>query len=155
MSNLYATNAELKARFQDDAEVAFLTDTGASGTPDETVLTEVIDHAEAVINSYAARQYKIPLAVSSDTGFAAMMRSVTLDIAQYFLVGRGNAITTAKQQLYDQAIDWLDKVAAGKVALPSPDTEATTASMDPLATYGFIDDTITSRAFGRDNVAQL
>ena len=153
----YATQAELKARFEDDEAVAHLTDTAESGEPDTTVLDEVIDHAEGQVDSYCAMRFKVPLAVGDHASLAAMMRSITLDLAVYHLYSRGHAVTEATVLLHDKAIEWLKEVAAGSVMLPSPDTEPTTVSRTPLLAHGTSDTSSadSNRVFSRESQGAL
>ena len=133
----YAVVADLKARFENDRTVAFLTDDTESGVPSTDVLDEVINHAEGEINSYAARKFLVPMDVSGDTGFAAFMRSLTLDIAVWRLVGpRGDIVSEPKQAAYDNAILWLEKLGRGDVEPPTPDTVAGTTSRETDFAYG-------------------
>lgn len=132
----YATTADLKARFEDDAAVAFLTDTADSGTPDNDVLNEVINHAEGQVDAYSAVRFKVPLDVGDNAGLAAMMKSVTLDIAEYHLLARGRNVQEVTTAIHDKAIEWLKEIAAGTVMLPSAETEASTTSRTPLIAFG-------------------
>lgn len=132
----YATTADLKARFESDRNVAFITDTAESGVPDEDVLNEVINHAEGQVDAYCNMRFKVPLDVAGSTSLAAMMRSVTLDIAEYHLLARGRNVSEVTTALHDKAIAWLEKISAGEVMLPSPETEPTTTARTPLIAFG-------------------
>ena len=131
----YATTTDLKDRFEDIAAVAHLTDTSDTGTPDEDVLNEVIDHAEMQIDGSCAVRYLIPIQVSGNAGLTAFMKSLTLDIAQFHLYGRHHTVTESITLFHDKAMEWLEKVTKGEVLLPSPDTEASTTSRDPLISF--------------------
>ena len=100
----YASTTELKARFEDDSAVAYLTDTSDSGVPDEDVLEEVITAAESELNSYLARKYLIPIDTSSDSGLRYNLRSWTLDLAVAKLHGRNNYIPPDKKDAADNVI---------------------------------------------------
>ncbi len=132
----YASSTDLANRFANDAEVAHLTDTSDTGTPDPDVLNENVNFAEGQIDSYAGRKYLTPLA-TDDTVFANFLKSLTLDIAVYHLVGaRGDLAPEAKTLAHDKAIDWLEKLAEGKVVLPAAATQPTTAAREPIAAFG-------------------
>ena len=152
----YASTTDLVNRFEDDAAVAHLTDTAETGTPDTDVLNEVINGAEGQINSYAGRKYLVPFA-TSDTGFAAFLKSITLDIAVFALVGaRSDLVSDAKTLAHDKAIDWLKELAAGKVVPPAAATQPTTESRDPVAAFGTAGTGDSSRRlFSRDTQANL
>jgi len=132
----YATNTQLKARFENDAAVAFLTDTGSTGVPDEDVLTEVIGNAEGLIDSYAAKRYAVPLDVSSDTVLAGMLKSATLDIAVYKLLKRGDLVPQVKRDDYEATLEWLKDLSAGRAVMPAAATPASTSSNDPAPSEG-------------------
>lgn len=132
----YASTSDLVNRFEDDAAVAHLTDTADTGTPDTDVLDEVINGAEGLINSYAGRKFDIPFS-TADSGFAAFLKSLTLDIAVFHLVGaRSDLVSEAKTAAFDKAIEWLEKLAEGKVVPPAAATQDTTAARDPVAAFG-------------------
>lgn len=131
----YATNADLKARFESNAAVAFLTDTGSTGTPNESVLTEVIANAEGMVDSYAAKRYAVPIS-TSDAVLAGMLKSATLDIATYKLLKRGDLVPQVKRDDYAATLEWLKDVAAGRAVMPSAATPASTASDGPTPSEG-------------------
>jgi phage gp36-like protein len=132
----YATTAELKARFEDDIEVAHLTNTASTGVPDETVLAEVVNHAEGQLDSHIGMRYKIPVDVSSDTVLAAMLKSATLDVAVYHLLARGDVMPQAKIDARKAVVDWLKEIAKGEAILPSAATIDSTQSRDPIVSWG-------------------
>ena len=152
----YATTTDLVNRFEDDAAVAHQTDTADTGIPDPDVLNEVINGAEGLINSYAGRKYDIPFS-TADTGFASFLKSLTLDIAVFHLVGaRSDLISEAKTTAFDKAIEWLEKLAEGKVVPPAAATQDTTAARDPIAAFGTAGTGDSSkRLFSRETQANL
>ena len=132
----YATSDDLANRFENDATVAHLTDTAETGTPDTDVLNELILAAEGEIDSYAGRKYLTPL-TTTDTVLGNFLKSITLDLAVARLVGdRGDLLPEAKAAARDRAIEWLEKLAEGKVVLPAAATQPTTAARDPIAAFG-------------------
>ena len=133
----YHTNAQLKARFPDDAAVAQLTgaDTAETGVPDEDVLTEVVNGTEGIVDSYIARRYLVPVAVADHASLAAHMKSLCLDVSVYRLMKDRGIVPTAVKDARDEAIKWCEAIATGKAALPTPDSEAATESLEPRSTY--------------------
>jgi len=117
----YATTAQLKARFEDDSAVAHLTDTWDSGTPDETVLTEVLTHAEGDMDAHFAVRYVVPIDTSGSTTLAGKLQSVALDIAVRHVLTRHGKVPEAFEAAYDDAIEWLKEVVAGTAVLPTAD----------------------------------
>lgn len=152
----YASRAELQARFSDDAEVAHLTDSEDTGTPDTAVLDEVIEDAEAEIESYAAMRYEVPLDVGGDTGLAARIKSLTLDLAVAKLHDRSGNVPEPNETARTRALEWLDKLSTGKIVLPSARTEATTVSREPRVTWGTAaTGTRSQRLFSRETQVNL
>jgi len=134
----YATITELQARFEDTAAVSHVTDSDDDLTPDTDVLTEELNAAEGLIDSYLGRRHATPIAVSGDTVLAAWMKSVTLDIAVVRLLRRpGQGIVPDEvAESYTEAVDWCKAVASGAAVLPATLTQATTTAMDPLSEWG-------------------
>ena len=134
----YHTNADLKARFPDDAAVAQLTgsDTADSGTPDEDVLTEVVNGTEGKVESHIAKRYLVPVAVADHTTLAAHMKSLCLDISVYELMKNGGGVVPeAIEKAKDSALEWCVSISKGLAVLPTPDTEASTLSNEPQSGY--------------------
>jgi phage gp36-like protein len=131
----YASTAELEARFDGDPETSNLTDNEESGTPDATVLAEVLDDAEGEIDSYAAVKYLVPLDVT-DARAAARLKSVALDLAVWRLHVRSGSVSEVKQRSRDDAVEWLKMLAKGEVQVPQPATPTSTTSRTPIAAYG-------------------
>ena len=157
----YHTNADLKARFADDAQVAQLTGTASAetGVPDEDVLTEVVNGTEGTVDSYMARRYLVPIAVADHTTLAAMMKSRCLDISVYELVKNGsNVVPEAMEKANLAALAWCLAISKGEAVLPSPDTEAASESDLPQSTYDIGstgDDDKQNRVFTRDSMSAL
>lgn len=131
----YATNDELKTRFEDDTELAFLTDNVAAGIADDDVLTDVVEAAEGEINSGLAVRYATPVDVSIDTTLAALLKRKTLDLAEHYLHRRGEAASEIKKDQADQVLEWVDKVSKGERKLVGALTAASTASANPRADW--------------------
>lgn len=152
----YASQSDLKARYEDDAAVAELTFDSASGTPDASVLDEAILDAEGQIDSYVANRYKIPVDVSSDTTLAARMKNLTLDLACYALELRSGKVTEDRVKARDDAIEYLVRISRGEALLPSATAPDTTESRASLARYGTAGDgTSSRRVFTRDTQEAL
>lgn len=147
----YASQADLKARFENDAAVSHLTDTGSSGVPDGDVLDEVIGLAEGEIDGYVGVRYQTPVAVDAHASLASQMRSMTLDLAVRALYARHNRVSDPIQGARDAVIAILERIAAGTFVLASPDTEPSTAAREPLAAWGTsnVDDPNSNRVFSR------
>lgn len=131
----YASNAELKGRFADDEEVAYLTDDPDTGTPTESVLTDVVEAAEAEINSGVAMRYLTPVDVTLDTELAALLKRKTLDLAEYYLHRRGDHASEVKSLQGERVLEWIEKIATGARVLTGAVTVASTASRGDMASW--------------------
>lgn len=134
----YATQADLKGRYEDDREVAEMTLDVESGTPDTDVLDEVIDGAEGEINSYLANRYRVPVDVSGigDAQLTADLKSLTLDIACWRLETRVNKVSESRQAAYDRAVSRLGELAKGTVLLPATAAPSESTSRADVSRYG-------------------
>ena len=151
----YAVIADVKARFEDDAERAAITDNEAVGVADDDVITEALDDAEGQVDSYAAVLYLVPLDVT-DTRVAARIKSIVLDLTVWSLLNRGDVVSNAKQRSYEQAIEWLKMLAKGEVQVPQPTTPSGTGSRDTASDWGTAGTTTASnRLFSRATQAKL
>lgn len=154
----YATTTQLIARFEDELAVAHLTDNADEGTPDTSVLTDILEAAETFINGYLGRKYLIPIEVAGDKDLIRAMREVTLDIAQYRLLSRGDFVSEAKLRMYNEAVAWLKDIATGKAVLPAPGVHASTTSRSPVMRWGVAGEaggTESNRVFTRENQGGL
>lgn len=152
----YATTTELQARFNSAEEVALLTHT--VGTPDATVLTDFLESAEGAINTRVAKRYATPVVVSGNTELTALMKRMTLDLAEFYLLREGDRVSALKERQGEAVLEWADRIADGTYVLSGAVTPPSTASRDPLAEwYGSnrdLDD-VETRIFSRDTMSGL
>lgn len=114
----YATNGDIEERLGTTVYIELTDDTG-SGVADEDKVTEARTAAEAEIDSYLARRYLVPIAVSGQPALAAMLKRLTLDLAEYRLRARRLPVPEDTHLLRDAAVQWLTRAAKGEVMLPS------------------------------------
>lgn len=153
----YASQAELQTRFEDAAELEFLTDKTEGSGVDTDVLDDVIEAAEGEIDSGLAMKYATPVDVSVDTALAALLKRKTLDLAEVYLHRRGEAASDVKQDQLDQVLEWIEKMATGKRRLVGAVTVDSTTSGDPRGTWtdsGRSTDS-TDRYFTRETTGRL
>lgn len=133
----YATSQELIDRFEDVASAASATDSTDETTPDADVLTNAIEYAEGLINSYIGKRYLTPVNVSADTQLENLLRGRTLDIAMFELVGtRNDLMSDAKTRAYERCIAWLEMVAKGELVLSGASEVPTTAANSVTSDWG-------------------
>lgn len=131
----YASTAELETRFENDAELEFLTDKAEGSGVDTAVLDDVIESAENEIDSALSKRFATPVDVSVDTSLAALLKRKTLDLAEVYLHRRGEAASEVKQDQKTEVLEWLDKVVAGERNLVGAVSVASTTSANPRAAY--------------------
>lgn len=160
----YATVSELKTRFADDEEVAFLTDSEASGSPDSDVLDDCLESAESDINCRIGKLYKTGaglVALLTGTGGSesiAMLRRKTLDIAEYYLLLRNPSQAEQKKEQYLRALELFDKIGDGTFVLSGAITPPSTVGRDPLAYWSGSDRDLTdvdTRLISRETASGL
>ena len=142
----YATLQDLIDRFGAEELIQRTDRTNLPPTTiDATVVAAAIADAEALVDSYLAKAYRLPLAEVSP-----VLTRTTADVARYHLLGEVAAKDTPAARAYDQAIAWLRDVARGVVALVQPSTDAPpTQSGAAVRTSG------PARVMSRDNLRGL
>ena len=108
----YCTQSDIE-KLIPSLELAELT-TETGSTPDAATVTEAIAKADAEIDSYLGAVFTLPLSITP-----ARVKSLSEDIAIYYLYVRRSTVPEARQKAYDDAIAFLKLVAAGKATLPS------------------------------------
>jgi phage gp36-like protein len=114
----YATNSDVQQRIGAALYVQ-LTDDAGSGSADEDVVTEARAYAEAEVNSYLGRRFAVPVDVSEHAELAALLRSLTLDLAEYRLHARRAPVPADIVLKRAAAVHWLEAAARGDVVLPA------------------------------------
>lgn len=108
---VYAVRQDMIDRFG-EAEIRQLTDRRdpLAGAIDDTVLTEALEDADGLIDSFLAGRYTLPLA-----DVPKILKRYACDIARFYLY-RDNAGDAVKSA-YEAADGFLRAVAAGKASL--------------------------------------
>ncbi len=113
----YASHNDLETRLGTAAYVQ-LTDDAGTGVANVDRANAVLREAEGEVNSYLGRRYAVPVLVDGQEELAAVLRSVTLDIAEYRLHARRPSVPDVAVRKREAAIVWLQRVAAGDAVLP-------------------------------------
>jgi phage gp36-like protein len=113
----YCTQSDIE-KLIPTLELAELT-TESGSSPDAATVTEAIAKADAEIDSYLRAFFTVPLSPTS-----ARVKSLSEDIAIYYLYMRRSTIPEPRQKAYDNAIAFLKLVAAGKASIPSTSVTA-------------------------------
>jgi len=104
-----------------------LADDDGDGVADVAVVDEIRAAAESEVNSYLAARYAAPVDLSAFPELAALLVSVTLDLAEYRLRGRRPPVAVESLRRRAEAVDWLTNVALGVLTLPASGVPTTTA----------------------------
>ncbi len=113
----YASHNDLETRLGTTVYVQ-LTDDAGTGVADVGKANTVLREAEGEVNSFLGRRYAVPVLVDGQEGLAAVLRGVTLDIAEYRLHARRLSVPDAVVRKREAAVVWLQRVAGGEVVLP-------------------------------------
>lgn len=128
----YATNADIEERLGTATYIELTDDTG-SGQPDEDKVTEARLAAEAEIDSYLGRRFAVPIDAGGQPGLAAMLKRLTLDLAEYRLRMRRPPVTKDARLQCDAALSWLSRAANGEVTLPTTIELPSNGGLGPAA----------------------
>ena len=134
----YATIAALQDRLG-SLMYARLTDRVNGNSANATVAQQVLDAAEAEVNSYLSRRYVTPVDATGDSLLAQTLLSRTLDAAEYH-AWRGSPFTSDPparvQAAYRQLLEWLENVRLGQIVLSA--ARAPTAAQEESETPRYI-----------------
>ena len=97
----------------------------------EATLTAAEKQAYGYINAALAGVYSVPLPIFSTGNTPTIITDIsdilTMWLAKRFTSGHGARTLGPLKELYDQAMEWLDMLRAGKLSLPGT-TRTNTAS---------------------------
>ncbi|MFH1110152.1 MAG: DUF1320 domain-containing protein [Planctomycetota bacterium] len=129
----YITNADIEERLGSVAYVQLADDDG-NGVADVGVVDEARLGAEGEVNSYLGRRYSVPVSLTTHPDLADVLASFTLDLAEYRLRLRRPPVPDDARRRRDQAIEWLTRVAEGRIELPSAVGVAASSARGTIAT---------------------
>lgn len=117
----YASPGDFESWIDNDRMVR-LTDDNGTGIIDDAISQAVLDSASAKIDGYLSPRYTLPFAEP----VPPVLQSLCVDIGGYYLhIRREDAPGEFWQKQYDDAIAFLQQVAAGDVGLGAEDPEGT------------------------------
>jgi len=134
---VYATQADL-TDYIGLAGLIAISDRDDSGEVDADSVTAALADASSTVDSYISKW--LPLA-----DVPLVLRRHTMAIAVYSLANNGE--TEDQRKRYEDAIRWLEKVAAGTVSLGIPP-----AVEDPSATIGVVTYHTATRVMSRSTL---
>jgi len=123
----YCTLADIQRHLQ-ASDLVDLTDDAGTGEIDETVVTEAIAAADALIDGYISGRYAVPLAT-----VPALVMRISVDLAIVALYERKKFLDVPDQlrETRKNAVDLLKAIQRGDVllGLAAGSTEATTGNV--------------------------
>lgn len=125
----------------DERNLILLTDDDDTGSVDSDKVDAAILKADALIDSYLAVKYAVPM----DT-VPAIVKKLSVDIAVYELFSRRDSVPESTQKRFDDAVTFLKDVAQGRAGIPG----ATSADSSMSSNAPTI--TTSSRIFSRSKM---
>jgi phage gp36-like protein len=144
----YATNGDIEARLG-TATYLQLADDDGNGVADAAVVDEARLAAEGEVNSYLAARYAVPVNVAVHAEVAGLLKSLTLDLAEYRLRSRRLPAPEDAVRRRRETIEWLERLAEGVVELPTLAPVSTNAARGKLAAASGA-----KRVLSRDELSQ-
>lgn len=134
------------------AYLAAACDRDGDGTLDAAAFDEWLEVASDIIDGYLLGRYGLPLASPP-----RVLKKYCVDIAVYEAANTADVATKKHEKRRDQAIDWLEKVALGKIKLETSDdsTEVNQAQEASIATKSELGIVSDDRQFRRDSLKEL
>jgi len=118
----YCTLSNIKAMMDEDEIIRF-TDDYDAGIINTSVTDKAIAGADALIDSHIAKRYSVPVSPVPD-----IVLDLAVDIAIYKIYSRRSQPPDEIRRKYDDAVKYLEKVAAGKIIIPDATAAATSTS---------------------------
>lgn len=113
----YITDNDTLFRVLSEKELAELSTDEAELDPDDSILTECINAAESLIDTFISTQVSTPLDNPS-----AFIQQATLDLAKYFLFMRRHHVSEEFERMYERYVStssskpgWLWAMSMGKL----------------------------------------
>lgn len=112
----YATLSDATDLYGEDY-VLVAADKNDDGTPDTSVVTDALDNASSLMDSYIGVRYGVPL-----SSVPSIVVNYCIDIAVY-MMSPGMTRTKEKRQRYEDAMSWLKAIARGDAGLGIADDD--------------------------------
>ncbi len=142
----YATVEDIINRYGENF-LYTIADRDNDDTLDTTAVDSALSDASGLMDSYLSTRYTLPLVDYPD-----LLKRLCADIAVYWLAEDGGGTTEEKRQRYEDALQWLGRIANGKAELniidsdDESDTPAGTVASDGVLIQS------NTRLFSRDKL---
>jgi len=128
----YASKSDIDDLYGEDLLVR-IADFDRDGVPDADVVEKGLRGADEICDAFLSAQYTVPV-----TPTPGVVRSCAIDIAVYKIALGPGVRTTEFRQRYEDAIEILKQIAAGKIGLGQqpgidPDGDGPLEPVDPAA----------------------
>jgi phage gp36-like protein len=117
----YVSVMQLRARLGPTV-YARLTDRMHGTDGDDSVGQQIVDEAEALVNSYLAARYATPIDLGAHPELADVLAARVLDLAEYLAWRSSPFVSDVPERirmLWHEAHRWLEALAAGRIHLPA------------------------------------
>lgn len=142
----YATVEDITNRYGEDF-LYTIADRDNDDTLDTTAVESALSDASGLMDSYLSTRYTLPL-----VEFPDFLKRLCADVAVYWLAEDGGGTTEEKRQRYEDAVEWLERIAKGKAELNITDSEGETETpAGTVASDGVLIQSNT-RLFSRDKL---
>lgn len=119
----YCTLEDIQYAMDEDDVIRF-TDDHDSGAVDTAVVDKAIADTGSLVDAYLASRYAVPL-----DPVPAVINGAACDIAIYKISSRRGIAAEEVRKKFEDAVKFLEKLAAGKAVLPGVD-ESTSGGTD-------------------------
>lgn len=144
----YITTSDLSTRLGTTL-YARLTDRVNGTTANNTVAQEIVDAAEAEVDSYLSKRYATPINLTANSELNATLKARVLDVAEYRAWNGAPFVTRAPDRVasvYSSSKRWLADVAAGLIHLPAASRPASPTAEDDAPRYTAVERVFTADA---------
>ena len=120
----YAAASDISDLYGDDT-LNRLADRDGDGLADAPKVARALDDAAALIDGYISLRVTLPL-----PSVPAVLKNLSIDIAMYRLATDAGLLSEDARKRYEDAIQFLRDVAAGRASIPLPAQPGATPSAE-------------------------
>lgn len=124
---VYCTITNIQASL-DEQDLVRFTDDSDTGEPDQAKITEAVEDASALIDSYISGRYGAAL-----DPVPKLVRSMAVDIAIYKISSRKSDAPEECRKKFDDAVKLLQRIQSGDADIPGVVVDEDTGEIDAAA----------------------
>ena len=114
----YITNSDVQLRLGNQRYIE-LTDDDGTGSANPAVADEARNAAEGEVNAALSQRYRVPIDLTAHPELAGLLQAAALDLVEHRLHARRRDIPPDVSMRRTAVVDFLNRIAAGVIALPS------------------------------------